>query len=67
MFAGFYRLILSSVPTLLLLDSVLPQISTTAGWAEAWLAMSVENTEERPDRCVEPNSAIGSLGSCGRY
>ena len=29
--------------------------------------MSVENTEERPDRCVEPDSNIGTLGSCGRY
>ena len=45
----------------------LSQISTTAGWAEAWLAMSVENSEERPDRCVEADSNIGSLGSCGRY
>ena len=42
------------------------QISTTAGWAEAFLAMSVENDEERPDRCIEPDSNVGSLGSCGR-
>ena len=42
------------------------QISTTAGWAEAWLAMSVENTEERPDRCMKEDENVGSLGSCGR-
>ena len=39
------------------------QISTSAGWSDAFEAISWENTED----CEEPNEDIGFEGTCGQY
>jgi len=37
------------------------QICTSAGWAEAWLAISYDNTDD----CEEEQPDVGNPGNCG--